>query len=70
MGKRVSQKAKAEFAAKLKKWRERRGLSQSQAATELGVNLDTLQNWEIARTMPRGIGLSALLAMIAPKRRR
>jgi DNA-binding transcriptional regulator YiaG len=65
MGIRVPQKEKVDFAAKLKKWRERRGLSQPQAAKELGVNINTLQNWEIARTMPRGIGLTGLLALIA-----
>lgn len=69
MGNRVLRKDKDAFAAKLKKWRERQGLSQSQAAKELGVNLDTLQNWEIARTMPRGIGLTALLVAIGGRKK-
>jgi hypothetical protein len=48
-----------EFAAKLKAWRRRENLSQSEAATVLkpfGVTLDSLQNWEAARSMPRGSG--------------
>jgi transcriptional regulator with XRE-family HTH domain len=55
------------FAARVKAWRERRGLSQSKAARAMGVNLDTLQNWEIARNMPRGIGLAAIENIIKPK---
>ncbi len=70
MGNRVPQKEKAAFATKLKQWRKRHGLTQLEAAAELGVNIDTLQNWEIARTMPRGIGLKAMLMVIAPKQRR
>lgn len=59
------------FAKKLKSWRERRGFTQQDAAKSLGISIRTLQNWEIARNMPRGFGLNALLLLIEekPKRR-
>lgn len=60
MGKRVSQESKDEFAALLKAWRARKGLTQVQAAEKLGQKLNTVQNWEIARTAPAG-GLRGLL---------
>jgi DNA-binding transcriptional regulator YiaG len=54
--------------AKLDKdYRERRRFTQEEAADKLGVSVRTLQNWEIARNMPRGFGLSALLKVISPK---
>jgi DNA-binding transcriptional regulator YiaG len=65
MGKRVSKKSKQEFAAALKAWRARKGFSQSQAAEALGVPIDTLQNWEIARTKPQGFAEAALLKIMA-----
>jgi transcriptional regulator with XRE-family HTH domain len=52
---------RANFAKKLKSWRERRGFTQQDAAKSLGISIRTLQNWEIARNMPRGFGLKALL---------
>ena len=55
------------FAATLKDYRERRRFTQEDAAKHLGVSLRTLQNWEIARNMPRGFGLTALLKVISPK---
>lgn len=36
----------------LRRWRRRRGLSQSQAAPVLGVPIKTLQNWEAGRNTP------------------
>lgn len=59
------------FAKKLQAWRERRGFTQQEAAKNLGISVRTLQNWEIARNMPRGFGLNALLLVIQekPKRR-
>ena len=65
MGKHVQQKKKDEFAMLLKNWREGLGLSQSQAASELKVKIATLQNWEIARTMPQGLARTALLNVIS-----
>jgi DNA-binding transcriptional regulator YiaG len=55
------------FAKLLKDYRERRRFTQEDAAKHLGVSVRTLQNWEIARNMPRGFGLTALLKAIAPK---
>lgn len=40
------------FPQTLKRWRRRRGLSQSQAAPVLGVPIKTLQNWEEGRNTP------------------
>lgn len=61
MGKRVTKKSKAEFADKLKSWRAREGIMQTEAAQRLGLpSVRTLQNWEIARVAPHG----ALRAMI------
>lgn len=59
------------FAKKLQAWRERRSFTQHDAAKNLGISVRTLQNWEIARNMPRGFGLNALLLVIQekPKRR-
>jgi transcriptional regulator with XRE-family HTH domain len=37
------------FAATLRAWRARQGLSQSQAAARLQVSVRTLQGWEIGR---------------------
>ena len=56
-----------QFAKKLKAWRERKGFTQADAAKKLGLSARTLQNWEIARNMPRGYGLAALLKVIATR---
>ncbi len=55
------------FAKLLKNYRERRRFTQEDAAKHLCISVRTLQNWEIARNMPRGFGLAALLRAIAPK---
>jgi DNA-binding transcriptional regulator YiaG len=59
------------FAKTLKHWRDRKGFTQQDAAKSLGISVRTLQNWEIARYMPRGFGLNALILLIGekPKRR-
>ena len=53
-----------QFRKTLKEWRERKGLTQADAAKKLGISVRTLQNWEIARNMPRGFGLKALVAAL------
>jgi DNA-binding transcriptional regulator YiaG len=63
----MAQVTRKKFAKILKDYRERRRFTQEQAAAKLGVSVRTLQNWEIARNMPRGFGLAALLKVIAPK---
>ena len=57
------------FAKLLKDYRERRGFTQQDAARHLGVSVRTLQNWEIARNMPRGFGLRALVATLEKGRK-
>ena len=52
MGKRVTQKSKDEFAAKLKAWREKHMMTQAEAAKRLNVTLKSVQNWEGAWTAP------------------
>ena len=59
--KQVTKKSQAEFAAACKAWRKRKGFSQPQAAEHLGITVDSLQNWEIARCRPRGAGYAFLL---------
>jgi DNA-binding transcriptional regulator YiaG len=63
----MAQVTRKKFAKILKEYRERRRFTQEEAAAKLGVSVRTLQNWEIARNMPRGFGLAALLKVIAPK---
>jgi DNA-binding transcriptional regulator YiaG len=63
----MAQATRKKFAKILKDYRERRRFTQEEAAAKLGVSVRTLQNWEIARNMPRGFGLAALLKVIAPK---
>lgn len=46
-------------------FRARRGLTQQGIARLLGCSVRTLQNWEQARAMPRGVGLTAVLALVA-----
>jgi DNA-binding transcriptional regulator YiaG len=57
------------FAKLLKDYRERRRFTQEDAAKHLGVSLRTLQNWEIARNMPRGFGLRALVTTLEKGRK-
>jgi putative transcriptional regulator len=49
---------------KLKSWRNRKGLSQSQAARVLGVSVRTLQNWEQGRNVPSADVLLRLLELM------
>jgi transcriptional regulator with XRE-family HTH domain len=45
-------KKKSALASRLIAWRQAKGLSQSGAAAELRIKIDTLQNWEIDRKSP------------------
>ena len=58
------------FAQLLRKWRERNGYSQRDAAEQLKVSKRSLENWEQERAMPQGFGLQAMLEIIQPKRKR
>src|SRR5438477_7826611 len=42
------------FARRLRVWRERKNLSQSEAALKLQISKRTLQEWEQDRSAPRG----------------
>jgi DNA-binding transcriptional regulator YiaG len=53
------------IAARLKKWRDANELSQREAAEKLGVSQRTLQEWEQARSNPRGLALKALSDLIS-----
>ena len=52
---------------KLKAWRARRNLSQSQAAPVLGIPIDTLQNWEQGRNEPSILAKVALELIVESK---
>lgn len=54
----------ATFADLLRKWRDRHGYSQRDAAEVLKVPKATLQNWEQQRAMPQGFGLQAMIKVI------
>ena len=56
-----------QFAKLLKDYRERRRFTQEAAAKHLGISVRTLQNWEIARNMPRGFGLQSLVKALEKK---
>jgi DNA-binding transcriptional regulator YiaG len=53
------------FPATLKRWRRRRGLSQSQAARLLGVPVKSLQNWEHGRNTPGTLARAHLDQLIS-----
>ena len=61
----MAQMNRKKFAKLLKEYRERRRFTQEEAAAKLGISVRTLQNWEIARNMPRGFGLAALLKTLS-----
>jgi DNA-binding transcriptional regulator YiaG len=63
----MAKMTRKKFANILKDYRDRRRFTQQEAAAKLGVSVRTMQNWEIARNMPRGFGLTALLKVISPK---
>lgn len=48
------------LADRLRAYRTARGLSQSEAAAALGVNVRTLQGWESGRFEPKGLALEML----------
>jgi DNA-binding transcriptional regulator YiaG len=64
---RSSDVTRKKFAKLLKDYRVRRKFTQEDAAKHLGISVRTLQNWEIARNVPRGFGLNALLKVISPR---
>jgi DNA-binding transcriptional regulator YiaG len=49
---------------RLRAWRRKRDLSQSEAALKLQISKRTLQEWEQRRSMPRGLALVSLQKVI------
>jgi putative transcriptional regulator len=48
------------FPRRLRAWRERNNLSQSEAALKLQISKQTLQEWEQGRASPRGFARTAI----------
>ena len=48
------------FLGRLRAWRERNNLSQSEAASKLQISKRTLQEWEQDRAVPRGLARTAI----------
>ena len=48
------------FPRRLRGWRERKDLSQSEAALKLQISKRTLQEWEQGRAAPRGFAQTAI----------
>lgn len=60
----------ATFADMIRKWRDRHGYSQRDAAEVLKVPKASLQNWEQQRSIPQGFGLQAMLKVIGAGNKR
>jgi DNA-binding transcriptional regulator YiaG len=52
------------FSERLRDWREKNDLSQSEAAIKLRVSKRTLQEWEHDRASPRHLAMAAITAVI------
>jgi DNA-binding transcriptional regulator YiaG len=48
------------LAVRLRAWREKNDLSQSEAALRLQISKRTLQEWEQERAEPRGLASAAI----------
>jgi DNA-binding transcriptional regulator YiaG len=48
------------LSARLRAWREKSDLSQSEAAMRLQISKRTLQEWEQGRAEPRGLASAAI----------
>jgi DNA-binding transcriptional regulator YiaG len=48
------------FARRLRAWRKRKNLSQSEAALKLQISKRTLQEWEQGRAEPLGFARTAI----------
>lgn len=49
----------------LLEWRMERGLTRAEAASHLGVNARTIENWETGRRKPRGLAVLTTAALVA-----
>jgi DNA-binding transcriptional regulator YiaG len=52
------------FSERLRDWREKNDLSQSEGAKKLRVSKRTLQEWEHDRAEPRHLAMTAITAVI------
>jgi len=52
--------APSAFPRRLRAWRGRKNLSQSEAALKLQISKRTLQEWEQGRAAPRGFARAAI----------
>jgi len=52
------------FGERLRDWREKNDLSQSEAAIKLRISKRTLQEWEHDRAEPRHLAMTAITAMV------
>jgi len=57
---RQQRRAAQSFPRRLRAWRERQNLSQSEAALKLQISKRTLQEWEQDRAAPRGFARTAV----------
>jgi len=55
------------IATQLKKWREKKGFSQADAAAYLEISKRTLQDWEQGRRQPVGLARRFLVKLIGGK---
>ena len=62
---RREQPTRSDIAEDLVRARQARGHSQSQAAEEMAVSVDTVQNWEQGRRRPHGLYARAARRYIA-----
>lgn len=49
-----------QIAHRLREWRQRRGISQTQAAEELGCSQPTVSSWESGKLLPDAINLKRI----------
>jgi hypothetical protein len=59
--------SREKFVKKPKFWRDRCGFIRHDDAKSLGISARILRNRETARSMPRGLGLNALLVLTDEK---
>ncbi|MEY2500627.1 MAG: Antitoxin component of bacterial toxin-antitoxin system, MqsA [Verrucomicrobiota bacterium] len=56
------------FPARLRAWRKKEDLSQSEAALRLKISKRTLQEWEQGRALPHGLARSAVENVVRLRR--
>lgn len=64
---RLRRGPRGKIADALRSARAARGMSQPQAARELGISTSRLANWETGESRPRGLALRYLLEVWIPR---